>query len=324
MASAPWILLFMQLVCAHDTAPADELPKSSTDFFASYTCSNTEEIISLDNEADGSFFRWVLAARHTAWHSGWEVAMPHFNNSSNNVGMEDDKYYARVFDLLNWSMKHNLLPVPIDISSICHKGMETQYSNGISLSNVNPTEKWPSLDETCHKQLLSASRISSSCIDIPGIIVTNPNPPLKVNNPCHLEYRMVDGAHRICLRKHLLTLLNRELEELKESRAKTSTFDNVIHLQIQQKQKLITQTTHGLFLVMNQTTFQSMLMSTDPHTSWAKNKQYLMKDVTKELQLEWKQWMGQVMDRVWESKNEYCGEEISVFSNNDAKPKEEL
>ena len=137
---------------------------------------------------------------------------------------------------------------------------------------------------------------------------------------------MVDGAHRMCLRKYLLTLLTGELAELEElvkgATYKTST-DN-IYSQIQQKQRLINQTTHGLFLVMNQTTFQTMLMSSDPHTSWAKNKEHLMIDITKEVQVDWKKWMGRVMDRVWQSKNESWGEECSYFSGNCAEPNEEL
>jgi len=247
--------------------------------------------------------------------------MPQFDNASDDdIGAEDKKYYARVFDLLNWSMENNLLPVPIDITSICHKGMETHYKNTNSASDINPTETWPNLDEICHKKLHSASRISASCIEIPGIIVITPHPPLKVNNPCRLQYRMVDGAHRICLRKYLLTLLTQELEELEQE---PGTHDNSLQLQIQEKQKLINQASTGFFLVMNQTTFQSMLMSSDPRMSWAKSNEHLMKDVTEELQLKWKQWMSRVMNHVWQSNGYHFGDE-SRDSRVDAQPIEEL
>ena len=181
-----------------------------------------------------------------------------------------------------------------------------------------PVDDWKNLWNTCHKQLSSTSRISSSCIDIPGIVVGTPSPPMEVNNPCHLQYRMVDGAHRICLRKYLLTLLSRELTELEERLAKQSDTSNNIHTEVQQKKLLLDQTKHGSFLVLNQTTFESMLMSSDPHKTWAKTKESLMKDITNDVKLDWKVWMGQVMDHV--KKNE----EYLLEDSSSAHVKEEL
>ena len=284
------------------------LPTSSEEFLASYSsCDSNEVKLLFDNSQSSSFFRHVLAARHTTWQKVWEVDIMHsytLKNAANN----DGKYYARVFDLLNWSREHNLLPIPIDISSICHKGMETSSLSGIS-SDVPqqpnayiPTEMWDSLWDTCSSKLLSTDRISSSCIDIPGIVVTSPKE--KHNNPCNLEYRMVDGAHRLCLRKYLLTLLHGELMELQEKNISTESNDR-LSLQIQQKQQLINQTTYGHFLVLDHTTFLSMLINSDPHKSWAKSKDYLMKDITHDVQLDWKQWMERVMNSSMKRNNEW-------------------
>ena len=112
---------------------------------------------------------------------------------------------------------------------------------------------------------------------------------------------MVDGAHRLCLRKYLLTLLHGELMELHEKNISTESNDR-LSLQIQQKQQLINQTTYGYFLVLDHTTFLSMLINSDPHKSWAKSKEYLMKDITHDVQLDWQQWMERVMDHVEEMK----------------------
>jgi len=301
------IFIILQLICVVfaqdkevDTGTA--LPESSADFLESFSCNDLD----LNFEQDDSFFRWVLSGRHTTWQPGWVLSMK-----------GDDKYYARVYDMLNWARGENLLPVAVNVSSICHKGMETQYINGIDQiehSNVipptpnqyMPTEIWSNLWNTCQKQLLSTRQ---SCIDIPGFLVSNPVPPWNVNNPCHLEYRMVDGAHRICLRKYLLALLLGELAELEEAEKLVggdtcNSSGDSIYDQMQEKQILINQTTYGLYLVMNHTTFQSMLMSSDPHASWAKSKQHLMRDMTHDLKSDWGKWMGWVMDRVRMSKEQ--------------------
>eukprot|EP00578_Thalassiosira_sp_NH16_P026111 CAMPEP_0181094768 /NCGR_PEP_ID=MMETSP1071-20121207/10166_1 /TAXON_ID=35127 /ORGANISM="Thalassiosira sp., Strain NH16" /LENGTH=336 /DNA_ID=CAMNT_0023177113 /DNA_START=1 /DNA_END=1012 /DNA_ORIENTATION=- len=299
------------------------LPQTSADFLASQSHSCSSAFIKHENDQQDSFYERVQSARHTTWTPGWEVATPRFNRSS-NVTMDDGKnYYARVFDLLNWSRKQNLLPVLVNISSICHKGMELQHDDNhgrISMRELSgiddESQSSPSL-HACSNKFRDKTRTSTACIDMPGLLVANPNPPLKVNNPCHLQYRMVDGSHRLCLRKYLLTLLNRELRQLEKSRGETSTYKD-IHDQIEQKQKMINQTSHGLFLVMNQTTFQSMLVNSNPHTSWARSREYLMKDFNEEVQLEWEAWMGRVMDRVFESKDEGFGDECIRFPNNNA------
>ena len=278
------LLHAIHLVYAQDNG--NTLPHTSSDFFASYSCRSADEVV--ENEENDSFFKWVLSARHTTWQpAGWEIDMP-----------QDGKYYARVFDLLNYARVFDLLPVSVDIASICHKGSESQYIVPPKPNAHIPKEIWYDLWNTCNKQLLSTERTSNSCIDVPGVLIRNPDPPLKVNNPCHLEYRMVDGAHRLCLRKYLLALLTGELHHCE------NTMDNTcMHLE-----NLIDQTTHGQYIVLNQTTFLSMLMSSDPHTSWARSEKHLMTDITKEMQMDWKKWMGRVMDCVWESKNENCGD----------------
>eukprot|EP01082_Thalassiosira_pseudonana_P000849 g577.t1 g577 contig10:322776-323468(-) len=48
-------------------------------------------------------------------------------------------------------------------------------------------------------------------------------------------------------------------------------------------------------------TFESMLTNSDPYTSWLTNENVL-KDITPELKLDWKRWMGEVMVSVREMK----------------------
>lgn len=243
------------------------------------------------------------------------------------TGEGETHRYARVFDLLNWARQRDLAPAPVEVSSICHKGMEGQLAGGRAggvAVDVPPTpngfvpgEMWSDLWSACHKQLLSMTRLSSSCIDIPGLLVKNPGPPMKVNNPCHLEHRMVDGAHRICLRKYLMVLLAgelAELEELAKRKDHKASADDILHARIWQKRRLVDRTAHGLFFVINQTTFQSMLTSADPHASWAKDRETLTKDVTEKLRREWKKWMSGAMDRVGGGKKEIQEEECGDIS----------
>lgn len=242
--------------------------------------------------------------------------------------------YARVFDMLNWSRERRLLPVPVDVTSICHKGMgmQTEGSDDCNIPakpNVHiPTDTWTSLWSSCSKQLLS-TRSSSSCIDVPGVVVRNPDPPLKPNNPCSLEYRMVDGAHRMCLRKYLLALLKGEAIEL-ETQLKGGLHSTPISngesikREIERKQALIDQSARGMYLVLNQTTFESMLMNSRPQESWARSKEHLMKGITQELRLDWKGWMGDVMDEVSKSKIQRCGDACTNYLRTPVVPKEEL
>ena len=330
------------------------LPKTSADFFASSSCADDVTFFDQDDE---SFMRWVLSARHVTWNPGWEVvpnanatrdesAGGDVNNDEEGPSKTTVGYYARVFDLLNWSMLENLLPTPVSTSKVCHKGMEldlqddktnNDFTNIPLKPNTHiPTERWTSLWNTCRKQLLSKSRVSSivtqqsssSCIDIPGIIIENPSPPLKVNNPCHLEYRMVDGAHRMCLRKYVLSLLWGELieskERLKDAESDIDTTKETnsdtssenfsptvleIKSQISYTQQLIQQTSIGFFLVLNQTNFQSFLTNSDPHTSWAQSKSTLMHGFTQDLKLKWAQWMDRVMNRVLVWKIQFIQDE---------------
>ena len=105
------------------------LPTSSEEFLVSYTCNNTDVQKFLTQQEEGGFFKFVVAARHTTHQSGWEV-----NTTTNYTDNINKKYYARVFDLLNYSRINNLLPDSIDVDEICHKGMETQYQ----LDNKSP------------------------------------------------------------------------------------------------------------------------------------------------------------------------------------------
>ena len=76
-----------------------------------------------------------------------------------------------------------------------------------------------------------------------------------------------------------------------------------------------------MFIVINQTIFESMLINDDPHTTWAKSKDFLMKDITNDLQVNWKEWMGRVMDRVDERKSNIITLSIS---NQDVSRDDEL
>ena len=54
-------------------------------------------------------------------------------------------------------------------------------------------------------------------------------------------------------------------------------------------------------------TFESMLTNSDPYTSWLTNEN-VMKDITPELKLDWKRWMGEVMESVREKKERMLAE----------------
>jgi hypothetical protein len=357
-----FLLLLHLLVRANDRDEDAEqaavhyrhLPQSSSDILASHSCKVDDVRRLLEDEDndddDGPFFRWVLSARHTTWDPpGWEVASPRphlpSTSSSRDVpstaaaeGEDDgDKYYARVFDLLDWSRGRNLLPVPVDISLICHKGMNSS-NNSLEggWSRHSAGLPW---DASCTKQLRSTARVSSSsCIDIPGIIVANPPPPMRVNNPCHLPYRMVDGAHRICLRKYLLHVATEELIGLEGVAAAAADYDDdddddydganengttsdavpnddgSLHRRMMRLREVIDKAGKGHYLVLDQTTFESMLTNVDPHTHWAKDRHHMKSAVTTELRREWQAWMGRVMDRVWETESDDAALECSSAS----------
>ena len=320
------LLLLSLLVRAnnHDEnaelAAVDHLPKSSSDILALHSCTGDYVQRLLNGEHDDPFFRWVLSAVHSTWNPlGWEVALPRLNHTSyrddvsTTAQEKGDKYYARVFDLLNWSRERNLLPVPIDIASICHKGMDSTNTPEGEEGSRQTGLPWRN---ACQEKLRSTTRLSSSCIDIPGIIIASPRPPMRVNNPCHLPYRMVDGAHRICLRKYILHVATAELVELENlvagageanengRTANLSNDDGTRRRRMQELREVINRTRYAPFLVMNQTTFESMLTSVNPHSSWARDKHHLAEVVTREMWLEWQAWMGRVMDRVWDAKSD--------------------
>ncbi|KAL3802571.1 hypothetical protein ACHAW5_011326 [Stephanodiscus triporus] len=322
---------------AEPAAVHRHLPQSSSDVLASHSCKGDDVRRLLENDDDGddgTFFRWVLSARHSTWDPpGWEVAFPRLHRPSTSssrdvpstISAEEDdgdKYYARVFDLLDWSRGRNLLPVPVDISLICHKGMDSPNNNtteGRGGSRHSAGLPW---DASCAKQLRSTARVSSSCIDIPGIIVANPPPPMRANNPCHLPYRMVDGAHRICLRKYLLHVATEELiglegvddDDVGASENGTSSDDGSRHRRTMRLREVIDRARIGHFLVLDQTTFESMLTNVDPHSHWAKDRHHMKSAVTTELRREWQAWMGRVMDRVWEADSDDAALECSSAS----------
>eukprot|EP00970_Alexandrium_tamarense_P002950 scaffold427_cov103-Alexandrium_tamarense.AAC.5 len=312
------------------------LPEKSTEFVSTFSCHNIDT-----SQYDDTFFRWVVAGRHTTWLAGWEVVVPNYSSDTNityndnsSSEKEKDRFYARVFELLNWSRQHRLLPRLIGVEKVCHKGMEIDFQNEVRVNSKDggasfnsdapnkpnafiPSDTWGNLWTTCKQKLDYTARVSSSCLDVPGVVVANTNPPLKVNNPCQLEYRMVDGAHRLCLRKYLLSLLSGELIGLQNTLVEKQTFNvndaakvpsiDELQSQIKQKKKLIYQYSHGSFFVLNQTTFESMLTNSDPYTSWLTNEN-VMKDITPELKLDWKRWMGEVMESVREKKERMLAE----------------
>lgn len=284
------------------------LPRTSIEFVDRFSCRGGDFALHINN--NDAFIQWVLSARHTTWTFGWEV--PAANSSDNNT-----MYYARVFDLLNWSRLQNLLPRQIRVDSICHKGMEVVFGYSRDKKAVTAPPKpnkyiaddtWSILWATCHKQLNTRSRISASCIDIPAVLVANPDPPWKVNNPCHYVYRMIDGAHRLCLRKYLLGLYEGEMLDFQSQLTALSTNPDSsaadrIRSHMANLQKNVELISFGSFFVLNQTTFEAMLTNSDPHKSWAKDEHILMKALTTSLIDDWSKWMHLAMAHVTSNDN---------------------
>ncbi|KAL3789901.1 hypothetical protein HJC23_010586 [Cyclotella cryptica] len=287
------------------------LPRTSTQFLKWFTCSNANDFLHHIQYND-KFIQWVLSARHTTWTSGWEVVITKSLKSIKRRESKYDtngKYYSRVFDLLNWSRMQNSLPQLIDVDEICHKGMEKltveDIDIGVIKNNVIPPEKpnlnipdetWTMLWKTCHKQLNAQARIESSCIDIPATVVSNPDPPRKVNNPCHLAFRMVDGAHRLCLRKFLMSLVEGELLDYQIQLATEDVLANSSKNEIQSEiatlQMTMKRTYQLSVFVLNQTIFL------DPHVSWARNEDTLTKVISADVKVDWVRWMERVMTHV--------------------------
>ena len=285
------------------------LPRTSHEFKEKFLCSEDQ---ASEHMSEDAFVRSVLSARHTTWTDGWEVPIANASKSASDSTQDGTgKFYARVFDLLNWARLQNLLPETIAVDKVCHKGMETVFGYISRETNMLPQtpnryipdETWTKLWTTCHKKLNSQSRTSTSCIDIPAMVVSNPDPPWKVNNPCHYEFRMIDGAHRLCLRKYLLSLLEGELLDGKQELAAIdvnadSSVSDQIKTRTAMLQNDMEQIRYGYFFILNQTTFETMLTDLDPHASWAVNEDILMKDITVDFKDDWARWMKKVMDHV--------------------------
>ena len=288
-------------------AQSAPLPQTSIDFQNAFVCAKHD----VAKRIDDGFNQWVISARHTTWTEGWELPFESYLKSHLIASEPNGRYYARVFDLLNWLRLQNLRPQWIPVDKVCHKGMEVMFG---FTSNIigNPPKKpnihitndtWDTLWTTCHKQLNAQQRISTSCIDIPAVVVVNPDPPIKVNNPCQYEFRMVDGAHRLCLRKYLLSLYEGEMLEYQSQLslmdAKVDSPDKTqIQSQIAELQLKIDRARQAPFFILNQTTFESMITDVDPHKTWARDERTLMKDITTDLKNDWIHWMERVMTYV--------------------------
>ena len=285
------ITCYDSLATAHSMQEVDEpaanLPKTSAKFFAQFSSNDADETLDslqIDGDAFNRFVKWSI---HRTDKPFWHIK---------------NKSHARVFDLLNWSRQERLMPKPIDINKICHKGMENlQEGDEIDIpipSKPNehiPTEVWTNLWKSCHKKLSSNVRTASNCIDIPGVVVTSTNPN-ESNNPCNAEHRMVDGAHRLCLRKYGVVLLEGEAAELQSLLSNTSSLNDRTDIvnQITEKEMLIDKVSKAMFLEMDQDTFESMLIySENPirhHEEWAQTMH-----LSKEFKEDWNLWMRQVI-----------------------------
>ena len=288
------------------------LPKKSSEFFALFSSKGPDETLELLQIDKGDAFnRWVLWSIHGANKSHWYI--------------KDKSSYARVLDLLNWTRQQGLMPIPIDINKICHKGMEQLQkvdNDDISIppkpNEHIPTALWADLWISCHKKLSSRIRTASNCIDLPGVVVRSSNPN-KSNNPCDKEYRMVDGAHRICLRKYGLALLKGDIAELQSLLLDVTSLDHKKDIidQITDKENMIAKVSHAMFLEMDQDTFEAMLIySGDPI------RHHKAIHLSQELKDEWKVWMRRVLAFVHDWRDHYPKTEIANDIEN--KQNEEL
>lgn len=302
---------FSAIFIYRKAAQSAPLPLTSTDFQNAFVCAKHD----VAKHIDDGFVQSVVSARHTTWTNGWELPIESCLKSNLAAPGQNGRCYARVFDLLNWSRLQNLLPQWIPVDKICHKGMEVLFGFKTNITgklpekpNIHITDDtWDTLWTTCYKQLNAQSRISSSCIDIPAVVVVNPDPPRKVNNPCQYEFRMIDGAHRLCLRKYLLILYEGEIldyqsqlslmDTKEDSQEKTQIQSQIVELQMKTEQAR-----QAPFFILNQTTFESMITDVDPHKTWAKDERIMMKNITTDLTSDWIHWMERVMTYV------ECGE----------------
>ena len=298
-----------------------DMPATSDELISSFTCMGGGRS-KLPNQLDvngDSFFQYVLAGRHTTWTAGWELP----------VGPTGVKQYARVYDMLNWAREQNSQPDLIDIASICHKGMERDHNNTSSTEELSRQpdvvtgDSWAGLMSECRGKLYSAedrptgiamrSRAGETCIDIPGLVV-------KSSNPCDLEYRMVDGAHRMCLRKLLLVLLSGELHSLEDSlevQVSNGMGQSAVALEmkvaIDRKARQIRKYKSGFYIVIEELAFNNLVTDDDPHQTWARSNEDLWNSMTAEIRSDWTKWMSRIMERIkdhnepHEHKNKYNG-----------------
>ena len=302
-----------------------DMPTTSDELISSFTCMDGRSK-QLDVTGD-SFFRYVLSGRHITSTAGWELSVGPTERGVNQ--------YARVFDLLNWAREHNSQPELIDIASICHKGMELDQRDTSSMGelphhpNVLSGDSWAGLMRECSGKLFSTeerptgiamrSRAGTTCIDIPGLVVKAPN-------PCDLEYRMLDGAHRMCLRKLLLVLLSVELRSLKDSLEEQvsngmgqSAAALEMKVAIGRKRRQIRKYNAGFYIVIEELAFQNMVTEDDPHQTWARSKEDLWTTMTVEIRSDWTKWMNRVMERITDQNERHESNQ-----NNTNTPHEDL
>ena len=302
------VVMLLALICTLcfngvmvHSAQAEEtslnLPKTSAEFFALFSskgASETLELLQIDK--GNAFNKWVLWSLHSVNKHHWRI---------------ENKSHARVFDLLNWSRQQGLMPRLIEINKICHKGMEHLQevdNNDIAIppkpNGQIPTSSWTELWISCQK-LSSKERTASNCIDIPGIVVSSSNPD-KPNNPCKKEYRMVDGAHRMCLRKYGLVLLEGEMAELQSLLTTANGLDERQDIidKITDKENMITKVSQAMFFEMDQEMFESVLIYSDNpvrhHKEWAQTVH-----LSQVLKDEWKLWMRRVLAYVHDWRDNY-------------------
>ena len=282
-----------------------DLAKTSEEFFSLFSCKGADDTVDLLQIDEGDAFkRWVIWSIHSANKPPWYI---------------EDNAYARVFDLLDWARKQDMRPKPIHIDEICHKGMEQQYLPKVGNEDtiefpLKPnehisTEVWTELWTSCHKKLSAKARTVSNCIDVPGMAVSSDSVNNMPNNPCGKKYRLVDGAHRLCLRKYGLTLLNGEISELQSfifqprDQLDNSRRKEIID-QIAKKENMVVTYSHPMFLVLDQSTFESMLTYSDNpfrhHHQWAQTMH-----LSQKLKDDWKLWMHRVLSFVDEWRDHY-------------------
>ncbi len=144
----------------------------------------------------------VFHGRHALRDGAWELSGRGAN------------HFVRVQDMLVLIARKKLQPRQIRVRDVCHKDMadpsapDPGYPAPKPHPAVSDTE-WAALWRECGRKLANNRRMARACPDVPGIVVLNPTHGTqepgdgrrKSNNPCQRQFRMVDGAHRMCSRK---------------------------------------------------------------------------------------------------------------------------